>query len=616
MLSRFLPAFRDIPIKRKLIITFVAFFIVPFLVSSVFFYLTSTNDITRRDYDRSRETLKLFQNSVEAQLRDSAIHSEEIYNDPRIFALMPRAVPPQFDEFQLFQMQQALMSFRASQNYAESAYIFFPNGQFVFADTSGGGRYAGVFLDHPAWKDSIQAADGRAYWIASVAIQSLHAPWEPINTVSFGRVLKNIYSSTFFNAGILVVNLKSQLFDDLGSSNELSGNGLVIITDREDNLVWCANRDWYAKVAEKYGLLSRLETRGGDALRKETLGGKSYFAAYVKSAYNEWHYVALIPESDILSQARVLRNYFMAILVLCLVLSALGAAVINRYVTSPIERLIVSMDRMGRDAAPRVRSGRAARRQHQESTDEIGFLSKSFHGMSERIENLIRETQDAHRREKEHEIRALQAQIDPHFLSNTLDTIAWIARERDEPRITRMLTALSRILQYSIGSAGGDGKAAAPETAPAGKLVRWQDEIQWLSNYVFLQQTRYENKLSVRYEIDESINDLKTFHLLLQPFVENAINHGFRDRQGEGLILIRGRLNHDQVIVEISDDGCGMSEAKIDQVFGGESRGIGIFNVHERIRLTFGPPYGVTVEPRPAGGTTVRICFPALRDEK
>ena len=598
MLLSFRPAFRNIPIKQKFIITFAIFFMIPFLLSSLVFYVITKGDVTQREYARSRETLKLFQNSVEAQLRESADHSEEIYNDPRIFAPMAEKVPARFGDFQLFQMQQALQSFRANQNHLESAYLFFPNGQYVFAETSGGGQFAGIFLQHPEWKDSIQALDGRAYWIASLALPSLHPPQEPIYFVSFGRVVRDIYSSTFFAAGILVVNLKSQVFDDIGKSNELSGNGLVIVTDRDDNLVWSADREWYDQVAGKYGLLPRLEARGGDTLRKENIQGKTYFAVYIKSAYNDWHYVALIPESDILSQARALRGYFTAILVLCLVLSALGAAVINRYVTNPIERLIVSMNQMGRDPAPRARP--------PESEDEIGFLSKSFNAMSTRIANLMREAENAHQQEKEHEIRALQAQIDPHFLSNTLDTINWIAREGNEQKISRMLTALSRILQYSISDGGS---------------VTWRDEIQWLANYVFLQQTRYESRLEVRYDIDPRILDLTTIRLLLQPFVENAIEHGFQPRQGEGLIVIRGTLEDGCVSMEISDNGCGMTEAKIDAIFSGKSKGnggpegIGIFNVHERIRLRYGPPFGVTVTPRPHGGTLVRISFPALGEK-
>ena len=182
-----------------------------------------------------------------------------------------------------------------------------------------------------------------------------------------------------------------------------------------------------------------------------------------------------------------------------------------------------------------------------ESEDEIGFLSKSFNAMSARIANLLRETENAHQREKEHEIRALQAQIDPHFLSNTLDTINWIARERSEQKISRMLTAPVAYLQYSISD---------------GLPVTWRDEIQWLTNYVFLQQTRYESRLEVRYDIDPRVLDLATIHLLLQPFVENAIEHGFRARQGEGTIVIRGALENGCVSMEISDNGCGMTEAK------------------------------------------------------
>jgi sensor histidine kinase YesM len=588
MLRRFLPSFRNIPIKGKLISTFAVFFFVPFLLSSMFFYITSTRDITRREYDRSIETLKLFQNSVEAQLKNNEKRSEDIYASPRIFAPFALRIPPRLDEFELFHLQQALQSFRTGQTYIESVYLFLPNGQYAFADTGGGGRYATIFQAHPEWNRAVEAADGRAYWIASVVIPSLHDLDPPSHCVSFGRVLKNIYSSNFFPMGVLVVNLKTTLFDEMGKSSELSGSRLVMVTDRDDDLVWSANRSWYEKEVAGSGLLPRLRSRGADVLRRERIAGGTYFAAYLTSDYNSWHYIALIPESAILRQAQALRNYFGAILLLCLLLSFLGAAVIGRYVTTPIARLIVSMNRVGKDADPP--------RRRPESLDEIGFLHKGFNDMSERIQNLIAQAKDAQRREKEHELRALQAQINPHFLANTLDTINWMARERGERAISRMLTSLSRILQYSIEN---------------GRPVLWRDEIQWLKNYVYLHQVRYEDRLVVRYDIDEAINDLPAFHLLLQPFVENAIRHGLRDGNDRGEILVSGRLEDDCVVVEIADNGCGMTEAQINEIFSGVSDGMGIFNVHQRIRLKFGPPYGVTMEPRVPRGTRVIVRFPA-----
>jgi two-component system sensor histidine kinase YesM len=173
-----------------------------------------------------------------------------------------------------------------------------------------------------------------------------------------------------------------------------------------------------------------------------------------------------------------------------------------------------------------------------------------------------------------------------------------MAREKGEQAISRMLTSLSRILQYSIEN---------------GRQVLWREEIQWLKNYVYLQQARYEDRLEVRYDIDEAINDLSTFHLLLQPFVENAIRHGLRDGSDQGEILVSGKLEDGCVVVEIADNGCGVTEAQINEIFSGVSDGIGIFNVHQRIRLKFGPPYGVAMEPRTPRGTRVIIRFPALR---
>jgi sensor histidine kinase YesM len=590
MRGKLLPSFRNIPIKRKLISIFAVFFFVPFLLSSLFFYISSTRDITRREYDRAIETLKLFQNSVEAQLENNAKRSEDIYTSRRIFSPFALRIPARLDEFELFDLQQALQSFRTGRTYFESVYLFLPNGQYVFADTGGGGRFANIFQAHPEWKRAVEAADGRVHWIASVVIPSLHDLDPPTHCVSFGRVLKNIYSSSFLNTGILVVNLKSTLFDALGKSSELSRSRLVMVTDRDDDLVWSANRSWYKKEIAGSGLFPRLASRGADVLRRERIASGTYFAAYLTSEYNGWHYVALIPESAILGQAQVLRNYFGAILLLCLLLSFLGATVIGRYVTMPIARLIVSMNRVGKDAdLPRRRP---------ESLDEIGFLHKGFNDMSERIQNLITQAKDAQRREKEHELRALQAQINPHFLANTLDTINWMAREKGERAISRMLTSLSRILQYSIEN---------------GRPVLWREEIQWLKNYVYLQQVRYEDRLVVRYDIDEAINELPAFHLLLQPFVENAIRHGLRNGNDRGEILVSGRLEDSCVVVEIADNGCGVTEAQINEIFSGASDGIGIFNVHQRIRLKFGPPYGVTMEPRVPRGTRAIIRFPALR---
>jgi len=267
--------------------------------------------------------------------------------------------------------------------------------------------------------------------------------------------------------------------------------------------------------------------------------------------------------------------------------------VISRYIATPLQRLIVAMNEMGRGATPSL--------PHIDRSDEIGFLYKSFNSMFARIKNLIAQIELAHKNERTFEMRALQAQINPHFLYNTLDAINWLARERGEAQISRMLTSLSRILQYTIRTNDG--------------MVRWRDELQWLANYVFIQQARFEGKFEVRYEVDDGILDYRTFHLLLQPFVENSIIHGFRDLDRGGIITVRGRRFDGQVIFEILDNGRGISERSIEGAFADSGTGLGIANVNERIQLNFGPSYGVIVSPGEFSGTRVVITFPALSEE-
>ncbi|HUZ16982.1 MAG TPA: sensor histidine kinase [Spirochaetia bacterium] len=587
-MARGLPvSFRNASIQTKLIITFGVFFMIPLLVSSVILYLTTTNDVTRREYDRSRETLQLLQNSVESQIQEYTNRTVELYYDRRVFSAFRANVPAQIPELKLFEISQALQSFRAGQNYLDSIYLFLSNGQCAFADTATDGRFADIFLAHPEWAAKIEKADGRVRWLASVTITK--EPGKIVHNVSFGRVIRDIYSGSFFKIGILVVNLSTRLFDKIRLSNELGRTGLVFVTDADNRLIWSADRMWYDRNIAGSNILDQSKGRAVGGPVKVRVAGSSYFAVYRDSSYNGWHYYALVPQAAILNQIVTLRNYFVAIFALCLVFFAFGAMVISRYVTVPLERLIVAMNETGRESSPPPPA--------LERSDEIGFLYKSFNSMFRRIGNLIAQIELSHKNERAYEMRALQAQINPHFLYNTLDTINWLAREKGETKISRMLTSLSRILQYAISNNG---------------MVRWSDELKWLENYIFIQQIRFEGKFAVRYEIDRSILDLRTFHLLLQPFVENAIIHGFRDRDRGGMITIRGNRNAGRVVFEISDNGCGIDERMIEQVVDGSATNFGIANVNQRIQLTYGTSYGVAIGAGEPEGTRVVITFPVL----
>lgn len=245
---------------------------------------------------------------------------------------------------------------------------------------------------------------------------------------------------------------------------------------------------------------------------------------------------------------------------------------------------------------------------HFSGEDEIGELGRGYNAMIMHIKDLIERVYKLHISEKEAELKALQAQINPHFLYNTLDTIFWKANKKQVPEISEMVYALSKIFRLSLNR-GEDITTVAQEK-------------ELIHNYLVLQQIRFKEKLSYQINFDPRIMSLSIPKLILQPFVENAIIHGIEGQESGGRITINGRLENDRMVFKISDDGVGMPEEKITQVLINRdhkqnipsatvvSGGYAIGNVLERLELYYHSDYDLQFDSRPGCGTTVTIKIP------
>ncbi|MEX2416617.1 MAG: sensor histidine kinase, partial [Paenibacillaceae bacterium] len=200
------------------------------------------------------------------------------------------------------------------------------------------------------------------------------------------------------------------------------------------------------------------------------------------------------------------------------------------------------------------------------------------------------------------EISALQAQINPHFLYNTLDSIVWMAEAKKSEEVVLMTSALARLFRSSISK----GR----------ELVLIQTELEHITNYLTIQQMRYRDKLTFHIDVAPKILNYLTLNILLQPLVENAIYHGIKNKSGIGVITIRGCEDQDKVIFHVIDNGVGMDEATIARILSNqaasERRGMGVANVHERIQLYFGDAFGLSYESEPDVGTSVIIRIPKI----
>ncbi|MCI2047281.1 MAG: sensor histidine kinase [Faecalibacterium sp.] len=238
--------------------------------------------------------------------------------------------------------------------------------------------------------------------------------------------------------------------------------------------------------------------------------------------------------------------------------------------------------------------------------DEIGQLNRSFRQMSATIRTLIAQAKEEAQERERYRFEALRAQVNPHFLFNTLNMIRWMAIIRHADNIVDSIDALATMLKYSMNRGG--------------ELVHLREEIANIQSYIFIQNCRYGDRILLETDLDEELLELPVIKFILQPIVENAVIHGFRGSDKAGKILIYGDQEKDTLQLFVEDNGIGMEADILDRVQKHRSEkkvtGIGIANVDARIRSAYGDAYGLTVQSTPGRGTVIAYKLPALKEAK
>jgi two-component system sensor histidine kinase YesM len=287
------------------------------------------------------------------------------------------------------------------------------------------------------------------------------------------------------------------------------------------------------------------------------------------------------------------------VLVLVIIISVLLARLISESIYVPIKKL--------HDVTATITHGDLEPLLNSTNADELTELGLSFNIMTGRIRQLLDEKIKEQENLKKSEMRVLQAQINPHFLYNTLDTIIWLAETNQTGLVVDIVRALSNFFRVSL-SRGKD-------------WIKIRDEIEHVRSYLTIQKVRYRDILDFKIDVDEAVLDSTILKLSLQPLVENALYHGIKNKRGGGKITVRGWLVDAHTVgFDVTDTGIGVPPEKLvqiqnalqngsDTVEVGEN-GYGIFNVHKRIELYYGRQYGLSIESKYQKGTSVHLQLP------
>jgi two-component system sensor histidine kinase YesM len=294
-----------------------------------------------------------------------------------------------------------------------------------------------------------------------------------------------------------------------------------------------------------------------------------------------------------------------SLVLLCVAIgfSVIAAWAISRSIYIPIMRL--------HDVTTTITKNDLQALVNRDNVDEITELGMSFNIMIGKIRELLDAKMKEQDELKRAELRALQAQINPHFLYNTLDTIIWMAEARKTDQVIEIVSALSNFFRISL-SKGKD-------------WITIGEEIERTKCYLTIQKMRYRDIMDFRIETDEDVLDNTILKLVLQPLVENALYHGIKNKRGGGIIIVRARQKTEkEILLEVDDNGIGFTPDKLAQLqaeladTSGEmvlESGFAIGNVNKRIRLYYGKPYGLSIQSGYNTGTRATLVIPALRDE-
>ena len=332
-----------------------------------------------------------------------------------------------------------------------------------------------------------------------------------------------------------------------------------------------------------------------DGIYDEVFEGERRKVVINTISYTGWKLVGVIPYSAF-TYGMVDMRYFIILLVL---LMAMMLAVVNRIASQGISRPVLRLNESVREyeagEKPEIYIG---------GPQEIRHLGHSIQKSYEQIEDLMRKIVLEQNERRKSELDALQSQINPHFLYNTLESITWMVEGEKNDEAVFMISQLARLFRISLSK----GRT----------IIRIRDEVQHARSYMNIQKIRYKNTFSIDFEIDPAIEDYSTVKLILQPLLENAINYGVSGMDDCGEILVKGRREGNDILLTVEDNGIGMSEEETRLVLTDSDRvhkhgsGVGLVNVNRRIQIYFGSEYGLFIESEPDEGTKVLIRIPAV----
>lgn len=434
-----------------------------------------------------------------------------------------------------------------------------------------------------SWYDTVRNGNGRPYIIGVHTENAASASWK---VLSVARSILDPSNGKYL--GMIVIDCAVESFADLWDSSPYS-ESIIAVADKNGNFILPHNLEYTEGLVEELQNFSE----EGENLNTLRFDNQTWYVAVTKLNYIEGYVYQLVPITDALKNVAYV---FLAVLAAVIFIGALLifiSAKISNTITQPINRLIVQMET--------VESGNLSL-QPEVYHGEMQVLAEKFDHMVSQVHMMFEEVKETEKEKREMEMLALQAQINPHFLYNTLNSILWLSELQGADKVTQMLDSLIKVLQYTVDNTK--------------EFVRVRDEVAFIHNYIRILNFRYFERFSFIFDIKEDTLEYEMPRFILQPLVENAVLHGFDNNDLNATVKLSIHLQDGELFLCVSDDGRGMPEEKIREILHTDSSSkkslnkIGLYNVNQRICLTYGEEYAIHIDSKVGCFTKVTVRIP------
>lgn len=586
-------------LKVRLIQAFFITSILPIVMINIFSYFNTSSIVRDNVRELTRDNLQQTRSSLDVWLESYEDILFQVYTDDDIVDLIDKINREEDVSVSKNQLRRTLHGLFYTKEYIKCISVLTENGTLVFYDLLTGSSTRNSWLStfdmtREELYDSI-SGDNDTHVIPTQKAVTFGAEEHYLFHIGH-RIID--YRDVKKQLGIVVVSIDEELLGSVCSAQDSPEGSFNFMVNRDGRMVSHPQKELLAKPVIEWSEDEETRRKAYEEYvrTQELSGGGHRTVDFVYDEQFQCDIVHVSSQEEVVRRLNVQQQITLVVLGISLGTLVVVIMILTRRLSGSLQNMVPVMKRAGRgDLSARVEL-------EKNMPGEVEIIAQEFNHMLERLAASLENERAAGEKQRQAEIAALEAQLNPHFLYNTLDTINWMAIDREEFEISNSISALAHILRYGIDNSNG--------------TVTVREEVEWLKKYLFLQQTRLKNTFQCDIHVEPEVMEEKIHKLLLQPFVENAILHGFEGVSRIHVLTVSMERRERRLFAEIYDNGKGMDAETVGRMNQGifpqsrDKNHIGMENAINRIHMYYGEEGEVRIESREQEWTKIHIWIP------